>query len=293
MASQVSGTGAAEILESTYEHKGSVTMSGILQALGFVLIAAPLYFLFRAARFRSDRVRAQLVGLVVVAPLFLAASAALTIGVRQEAADQFHNGEAKSTLTSKEAGEKCKSDLEDEGKEDFAKEYEPAAGETATAACEKTKIADDKAENATSEASLAPIVSGLGLAGGLGFIAVFVYTGLWAMRTGLLSRFWGTLGMVSGIAFVLGPLFIVTLIWLIYLAVLLLGKVPGGKPPAWDAGEAIPWPSPGEKVAADIDPRSKDGEVIDVDAVEEEEPPAPNGTEPPSGGGPPKKRKQR
>jgi hypothetical protein len=302
LANQVSGDGNAEILRSTYENKSSVVVSGILQLIGFALVAAPLFFLFRADKARSDRVRSQLVGLVIVAPLFLAASAGLTIGARQEAADHFVAGEAKSTLTAKETKEKCASDLEDEGKKGFEEEYEPRSGETANAACERQKNEDDAAEHATSEASLAPLVSGLGLAGALGLIVALIYTSLWAMRTGLMTRFWGTLGMVSGVAFVLGPLFIVALVWLLYFAFLLLGRVPGGKPPAWAAGEAIPWPSPGEKMAAEMEP--KDPGVIDVEAVEaeqeeelsHEEGMSPNGngdgSEPPGGGGR-RKRKRR
>ncbi len=34
----------------------------------------------------------------------------------------------------------------------------------------------------------------------------------------------------------------------------MLGALPGGKPPAWEAGEAIPWPTPGEKAAAELEP---------------------------------------
>jgi hypothetical protein len=59
--------------------------------------------------------------------------------------------------------------------------------------------------------------------------------------------------MASGVAFLLGPLFFITLVWFIYFGLLVLGKVPGGKPPAWAAGEAIPWPTPGEKAAADLE----------------------------------------
>jgi hypothetical protein len=44
------------------------------------------------------------------------------------------------------------------------------------------------------------------------------------------------------------------LLWFIYLGFLLIGRVPGGKPPAWESGEAIPWPTPGEKAAAEISP---------------------------------------
>ena len=30
--------------------------------------------------------------------------------------------------------------------------------------------------------------------------------------------------------------------------------LPGGRPPAWEAGEAIPWPTPGEKAAGELEP---------------------------------------
>ena len=74
------------------------------------------------------------------------------------------------------------------------------------------------------------------------------------MRTGFLSRFWGSLGMVAGIAFLLGPLFLVTLVFFVYFGLLALGIVPGGRPPAWEAGEAVPWPTPGEKAAEELEP---------------------------------------
>lgn len=254
-----SGEGAAEALTSVERHKGSLTLSSLMQAIGFLLLTAPLYYLFRAARVRSPRMRPQLVGLIVAGPLFLAVSAGLTIGARSDAADQFAAGEAKSTLSAAEAKEKCESDRKDEGAKEFAEEFDPAKGETPLAACEKQKSEDDEAENALGEASLSPFVSGLGLAGALAFVVSFFYAGLWAMRSGLLSRFWGSLGMVAGITFLLGPLFIVALVWLVYFAFLLFGKVPGGKPPAWEAGEAIPWPTPGEKAAAELEP-SEDAE---------------------------------
>jgi hypothetical protein len=229
----------------------------------------------------------------VVAPLFLAVSAGLTIGARSEAADQFVAGEAKSTLTPKEAKEECVENRKDEGKKDFEAEYEPAAGETALKACEDREVEDDEASNAIADASLAGIVSGLGIAGGLGLLFAFLYTGLWAMRTGLLPRFWGSLGMVAGFAFLLGPLFIVTMIWLLYFGFLCLGAVPGGRPPAWAAGEAVPWPSPGEKAAAEMEPK------YDLEEEEAEAAAPPQPTENGDGGpgqGPgerPRKRKRR
>ncbi len=273
LLSQVSGGGEAAILRSIDAHSASVTLTGALQAVGFALLAAPLFYLFRAVQARSPRVRSQLVGLAVVAPLFLAVSAGLSIGARHNAANLFVNGEAKSTLTAKEATEKCVSERKGNGAKSFGEEFEPEAGGTALSACEAQKVEDNEAKNATGEASLASISSGLGLAGGLGFIVAFFYSGLWAMRTGVLTRLWASVGMASGVALLLGPLFFVTLIWLIYFALLLLGKVPGGRPPAWAAGEAVPWPTPGEKAAAELEP--KDPDVIDVDATDVKEPPAP------------------
>jgi hypothetical protein len=70
-----------------------------------------------------------------------------------------------------------------------------------------------------------------------------------------------------------------------------LDRLPGGRPPAWDAGEAIPWPSPGEKAAAEL--AGPDGE-LDYDpespGLREGEAEA---DEPGDGGAERRKRKQR
>jgi len=262
----VSGTGDAEVLRSVDAHGGSVTTVALMQGLAFLLLAVPLVYLFRAIRARSERVRPQLIGLVVVAPLFLAISTGLSGAARQEAADQFVAGEAKSTLSEKKAKEECASDRKDEGAKDFADEYEPKQGESAQAACERRKGEDDEASNALSDASLAPLVTGLGVAGGLGLAIVLFYCCLWAMRTGLLSRFWGSLGMALGIAILVG-LLPLALIWFAYFGLLVLGKLPGGRPPAWEAGEAVPWPTPGEKAAAELEP----SERVEADPDDAEE----------------------
>src|SRR5262249_52653188 len=128
--SSVSGSGEAELLTKAHEHSSDVTLSSILEAIGFLLLTAPLYFLFRAAASRSDKMRYQLVGLVIAAPLFFAASAVLNATATNEAADQFAAHEAKSTLTDKEAETECKSDENDEGQEDFGNTYD---GETSPA----------------------------------------------------------------------------------------------------------------------------------------------------------------
>jgi hypothetical protein len=262
----ISGEGDAEILRSTHEHASAVTESSLLQALGFALFAVPLLYLFRAVQARSDRVRGALVGLVVIAPLFLAISTGLSAAARNDAASTFVAGEAESTLSAKEANRECVSDRKDKGAKDFAEEFEPAGGETALAACEDRKIEDEEAANARSEASTAGAVSGFGIAGALGLAVTLFYIGLWSMRTGLLGRFWASLGMALGVAILIGFI-LFALIWFIYVGLLIAGWVPGGKPPAWAAGEAIPWPTPGEKAADELD--SPDPDPADPSGNEE------------------------
>jgi hypothetical protein len=283
LVSAASGEGDAEILRSVHAHEGSVVLSGVLQGIGFALLAVPLVYLFRVVRARSDGVRPQLIGLVIIAPIFLGLAAGVTAGARNEAGNQFVAGEAKSTLSAKEVKEKCVSDRKDEGAKDFADKYEPGAGESALAACEDRKIEDDEASNAIAEASLASLASGLGIAGGLGLVVALFYSCLWAMRTGILTRFWASLGMALGVAALLG-LILFTLLWFIYFGLLVLGRVPGGRPPAWAAGEAIPWPTPGEKAAAELEP-------ADPDLAGS--PPADNGGDSSDNGGERRKRKQR
>lgn len=267
----VSGDGEAEVLRSTHEHSSAVTATSLLQAFGFALFALPLFFLFRAAQARSDRVRRQFIGLILVAPLFLAISSGLSAAARNDAASTFVAGDAKPTLTRAEAKEKCVDERDELGAEDFTAEYEPEAGEAPLAACEDRQREDDAAIEARTEASTAAAVSGFGIAGALGLAVALFYTGLWAMRTGLMGRFWASLGMALGIAIIFG-LFPLALIWFLYLALLIAGWLPGGKPPAWDAGEAIPWPTPGEKAAEELEPEDPDnGEESSADQALGEE----------------------
>jgi hypothetical protein len=78
--------------------------------------------------------------------------------------------------------------------------------------------------------------------------------------------------MVAGIAFLLGPLFLVTLVFFVYFGMLAFGIVPGGRPPAWEAGEAVPWPTPGEKAAGELEPEGgwDEEDKLEADEVDEE-----------------------
>jgi len=233
LVSSISGSGEAEVLRSIDAHGGSVTLSSIMQAGAFLLLAIPLVYLFRAARARSERVQPAVLAIVIAAPLLVAVGTVLYGQARQEAAENFVAGEAKPTISAKEAKEKCE-------------------GEKPVGACEKEKREDDAASNAVSDASLSTPAGILTFGGGLLFAIGLFYACLWAMRLGLLSRFWGSLGMALGIAILLGFV-ILAFDWFFYLGLLYLGFLPGGKPPAWEAGEAVPWQTPGERAAAELE----------------------------------------
>jgi hypothetical protein len=256
VASSLGGGGEAASLRDIQDHGSSVTLASLLQALGFLLLAAPLVYLFRAALLRSDRMRAQFRVLMVVAPLALAVAAVLNGVAAKEAASNFTAGRSSTTLSVKEAGKECDA----ERKEDAAGFHQEFGhGTAAISHCTAQKREDDEATNAIGDASMRKVAEGMQLAGGLALAFALVYSSLNAMRTGLLTRFWGSLGIALGVAAGLG-LFQYTLLWFAYFGLLAAGWVPGGRPPAWTTGEAIPWPSPGERAAAELTPKPEDSE---------------------------------
>jgi hypothetical protein len=82
-------------------------------------------------------------------------------------------------------------------------------------------------------------------AGELALAVSFVLVSLQAMRSGLLTRFMGYLGIIAGILvlFVITPVPIVQAYWLLGLGVLFAGRWPSGMPPAWHTGRVERWPS--------------------------------------------------
>jgi hypothetical protein len=96
------------------------------------------------------------------------------------------------------------------------------------------------------------VTKAVGQAGGLCLGLTYVLVSVNGMRTGLLSRFMGILGVVSGVLLVI-PLLpggIIQLFWIIALGALFLGRWPNGRGPAWEVVEAIPWPTAADVQAA-------------------------------------------
>ncbi len=90
----------------------------------------------------------------------------------------------------------------------------------------------------------------LGLLGLLAALALAVGTiavSVGAMRAGLLPRWLGMVGVVAGLLFL--PFFatqtlqLIPAFWMVATGILLMERWPNGDPPAWGAGEAVPWPA--------------------------------------------------
>jgi hypothetical protein len=118
------------------------------------------------------------------------------------------------------------------------------ADDFAHGAVQTKKHADDVIKHGTEALYGALIAARASLALGLGL------TALHAMRAGLLSRFMGILGIIVAVSWPLLALPPLQIFFFAGLGLLYLGRWPGyGRGPAWDAGEAIPWPSAAERAA--------------------------------------------
>jgi hypothetical protein len=215
-----------EELRSFDEHSSSQLISSIARGIGFATMAVPLFFLFRAAQARTDRMHGALIGLVVIGPVVLAAQGLIAWSAQTDIASQFV-------------------------------EQSPGVGDIYSLA---DNLRDESGGLQTATALFLPAM--------LSLIFTLIYVPLWAVRTGLLTRFFGTLGMALGasIIFLLQIALLAILFWLVYFGLLLLGRTPAGRPPAWDAGEAVPWPTPGEEPAALAG--ANGGDVVEGDATE-------------------------
>lgn len=256
IGASLGGGGEADSLRDLHDHASTVTLVSVIQALGFLLLAMPLLYLFRAARERAPRVRSQFLPLVMLAPVALSAAAVLNGVAANDSATAFVDGEGTSSLTRAAATKECRAEQRDDASA-FGDDF--GTGRVALSDCATSKIEDDEAEDAIQDTSIRKVAEAIQFGGLLALAFALIYSGLHAMRAGLLSRFWGSLAIAIGAASIFG-LFQLGIIWFIYFGLLVAGWLPGGKPPAWAAGESVPWPSPGERAAAELEDRGEDDE---------------------------------
>lgn len=258
-AANLQDASAAERLREYAAHGGALLLSDIVGFFGMSLLAVPLYFLFKAAQGRAPAMRAPLAILAVLGPLLLATQGVVRSAGFGSAGDEFAAAEKAAPAKSVQAKEGSGSGTQPKGSESSKGDGKKGAdggskgnANTDSDGKEKTSPADKRAERIIDDTSLIQASIFLQLIGALSFVIAMVYTSLWALRTGLLTRFWGTLGMALGAALVILPFALLGLLtWFAVVGLLLLGLWPGGRPPAWASGTAMPWPKPGR--AADTE----------------------------------------
>ena len=320
------GTAERLLEASKGDADGQLLAGVVISGVGFLLLAIPLTFFFRAAMARSERMMRGLLPLGAIGAVLIAAGLVLNNSSFLDAADDFAASEAQR--------EAQPAPSQGQGDQGGSQQNQPGGGgggaaeeearpdqggtttvqpttttETDTAGAasedeEDEEDADDRADDALADASGASASAILVRGGALAFAVGFLYAGLWAMRAGLLTRFWGSLGMASAVVLALFFLYFFTLIWFLAMGLFLVGVWFGKRPPAWEAGVAMPWPKPGEQPPDEGDgPIEGQGRELGGPGENGDGEPGPGGGPPPGGpdpdqgpgggGEPPRKRKRR
>ena len=198
--------GADELLKAADTESTDFVIAGVLQAVGLLLVIPVLLYLFRATRYRNQRLMPATAVLVVLGALTIAVVTIFRQLELLDIADSFFPEHAQGAR-----------DLE--------------------------QVAEDYIKD-----ELSPALQGLSLGGSIALAFAMIMIALNAMRAGLLSRFMGILGIFVGVLLVI-PLGvqILQLFWFGALGLLFLNRWPGGRGPAWQTGEAIPWPGAAEQ----------------------------------------------
>jgi hypothetical protein len=195
---------SADLLVAVHKHKLAVVISSVITSLGVLLLIPVLVFLYRATAYRRPQIPRIALTLVIVAPVVAAIIGILTPILQIHAADQI------------------------------LKELPLPPSD-----------AVDRANHFLRQGA-APVAAYAGIAASFGLAAGIALVSLNARRAGLLSGFMGVLGVILGVFFaipiIIGPA-VIQFFWLSAIGVLLLNRWPGERGPAWDTGEAIPWPS--------------------------------------------------
>ena len=206
-----------DFLLSVNDKPSTLIVSSILLAVSALCLIPVFYYLFRATLHRLPTFPRWFVYLILIGPIFYAASQVLGAVDRVDVAQTFADRAS------------------DVGK--FCPAIEGKAGK---------ECATDLLQDNVNPAGI-----GLSLAGTIATAFMFVMLPLRARRAGLMSQFMGILGVVAGALIVLKitPLVpeIIQAFWLGAMGALFLGNWPGGRGPAWETGTAEPWPGAAER----------------------------------------------
>lgn len=280
-AGKVDGVTEAAKLRQYADLGSSAVIGDAIALVGLALLIVPLFFLFQAAAARAPKVRRAFVIFIVLGPLLLGIQGLVGTIARESAGDQY----VKAYPTASPDENRKPADSSGSGDGTTTGSASTTSGTTTSdtttsssgSASSNESPREKKANEIIDNSKAIQLAAVMGLVGALGFVFAMVYTSLWSFRVGLLTRFWGTLGMALGVALIfLGSLgFLGLLIWFAALGMMFIGFFPGGRPPAWAAGMAIPWPKPEPRGGA-----GRKGQPVEGSGREVEEPALPEGREP-------------
>jgi hypothetical protein len=215
-------------LLSLDESPGTLITAAALQAVATLLLTLVFLYLFRATAHRTPGLPRWFVYLVFVGPALFAVAQIIGAFDEIDLAERFADG----SYSFEDADPDESPDLT----------QCPAIRGELGDACADELIRD----NRESPNGLAVFA---GLAGPILVAFLFVMLPLRARRAGLMSPFLSILGVLAGVLLVL-PIFppvILQAFWLGAVGALFLGNWPGGRGPAWESGEAEPWPSSAQR----------------------------------------------
>ncbi|HEX8857356.1 MAG TPA: DUF4386 family protein [Thermoleophilaceae bacterium] len=223
---------SAAALRAIDHHGSTVIATGVLQSLGIFLLVPILWFLYRVTKYRRPQLPRIALVLAVTAPIVVGGVTVASQAEVVNAAGTFVKQKAPNASQAADQLSKLRT----------AKQQEDAANKL-----DPNERAKDTLDTGTLRA-----LSGLGLAANLALAFGFIMISLNAMRAGVVSRFIGIVGIIIGVLYVvpLGGPQILQFFWLGAMGLLFLGRWPGaGRGPAWETGEAIPWPSAADRHA--------------------------------------------
>lgn len=109
-------------------------------------------------------------------------------------------------------------------------------------------------EYALTSAGVNVAMQYISLLAGLSLTVGMISANLGAMRAGLLTRWMGVVGIFAALLIFLPiggeTLTLIPAFWLAAMGLLYMSRWPGEEPPAWEAGEARPWPTQAQMRAA-------------------------------------------
>jgi hypothetical protein len=308
---QPSGDGDDDAEQLTNLHDQTTELifgQGILIGIALLLFIPLLYVLIRSAQGRTERIRRGMVSLAFVGPVLFAISGVLVSIALNDVAGKFVDQAPATERQAREqaaaaqgaaatgAGQQPEQAAKGEGATSGATTTSPGTTTTTpqqtptrrTPEQAVSEARDDLADDLINDSGLLQAGQLLRFVGLLSLVFALIYIPLWAMRTGLLTRFWGMLGLALGVSLVILPVGIFGLVfWFAIVGLMLAGWWIRPLPPAWEAGEAIPWPSGGEDIGPPPEERGGSG-TVEGSGREVAEPRLPEegeaGEEPPQSG---------